>query len=121
MTNDRHMVFLLGVGDLEMYTIRQMLKKRSICYYDRRLQWNNACLSEYKEELERFSNNCEYQLVGIELQNDIPSPENYICIDHHNMSMGKRSSLEQVAELLGITLDRTNSWLLQMTEHIYRA
>lgn len=106
MREDIQFIFLLGGADLEMYTICQLLDSHGVCYYNQGLRWDNACLSAYLEYLDRFGNKSNYQLVGIELQEDVILPDNYISIDHHNQNAGKPSSLEQVAELLGISLTR---------------
>ncbi len=93
-------VFLLGGNDLEMQTIKKLLDKTEQIYYDKKLSWG-AKLSEYEEKL-----NPEYIYVGVELEEDIRLPENYICIDHHNKNQKKGSSLEQIALLLNIELNR---------------
>ena len=98
-------LFLLGGHDLEMLTIRQMLEGREGCIVvDKHLQWDNARLSAYRDELSQHDS---YNIIyGIELQEDIPLPKNYYRIDHHNDWADKPSSLEQVAEVLGVKLTR---------------
>lgn len=99
-----HSVFLLGGYDLEMLTIKQMLEGKDNCIViDKHLQWHHARLSAYRDELSRFVG---YAIYGIELQEDIPLPQNYYRIDHHNDWADKPSSLEQVAEVLQARLDR---------------
>jgi hypothetical protein len=58
-------------------------------------------LSSYQSEFD--SEQC---FVGIELKIDCPIPDQYISIDHHNINSNLPSSIEQVAELLGIDLTR---------------
>ena len=95
-------LFLLGGYDLEMITIKQMLGGREGCVVvDKHLQWDNARLSTYQKELSEFADN---NIYGIELQEDIPLPKNYYRIDHHNDWADKPSSIEQVAEVLGVEL-----------------
>ncbi len=94
-------VFLLGGHDLEMMEIMKILSLKGIYYYDKNLKWNNAFLSQYKEVF-----NKHYSFVGIELVSDIPAPQHYILFDHHNQNAEKPSAIEQVAELLGVTLNR---------------
>lgn len=106
MNGDSHFIFMLGGADLEMCTIRQLLENLKLCYYDRKLRWDNAYLSVYQNCLDRFGNKDHYILVGIELQEDVTPPGNYIGIDHHNQNVGKPSSLEQVADLLALSLTR---------------
>lgn len=101
----RTSLFLLGGHDLEMLTIRQMLEGRKDCIIaDKHLQWDNARLSAYRDALSQPGNN--NNIYGIELQEDIPLPKNYHRIDHHNEWADKPSSLEQVAEVLGVELTR---------------
>lgn len=97
-------LFLLGGYDLEMLTIRQMLEGRHGCeVIDRHLRWDNARLSAYQHELQQYADNVFY---GIELKEDIPLPAHYVRIDHHNEWNDNPSALEQVADILGVTLDR---------------
>lgn len=100
-------LFLLGGHDLEMCTIKELLVKAGILYADASLRWDNAFLSAYRKELEQYGNlQSEWTIYGIELQEDIPLPGNYQAIDHHNEKMNLSSSLEQVANLLGVFMDR---------------
>ena len=95
-------LFLIGGCDLEMLTIKKMLEGRNDCVVmDKHLQWDNAHLSAYQDELVRF---VDYNIYGIELQEDISCPPNYHRIDHHNDWADKPSSLEQVAEVLEMEL-----------------
>ena len=104
-TNSFTSLFLLGGYDLEMLTIRQMLEGRDGCtLLDKHLQWGNAQLSAYQEELSRLDGYAN--IYGIELQEDIPLPQKYHRIDHHNDWAGNPSSLEQVAVVMGVELTR---------------
>jgi hypothetical protein len=97
-------VFLLGGHDLEMLTIKQLLiangfsEEKNIA--DLNLKWG-AKLSEYQNLF-----NDDQTFVGIELIQDIDPPPHYLNIDHHNENANKPSSIEQVAELVGIELTR---------------
>lgn len=103
-TNSYISRFLLGGYDLEMLTIRQMLEGTEGCIIeDKHLNWDNAWLSAYREELSQDAN-CN--IYGIELREDIPLPSGYCRIDHHNDWADKPSSLEQVAEVLGVELTK---------------
>lgn len=102
-------LFLLGGHDLEMYTIAEMLKENHLLYKDNSLQWHNACLSQYKKEIQLYGNHPSLLIFGIELQEDMPLPCNYIRIDHHNTYTSLPSALEQVAELLHLPLNRYQS------------
>ena len=76
-------LFLLGGQDLEMQTIRELLAANQIPYADRQLRWDNAVVSRYAEDIEKF---CAFhplgRIYGIELANDLPSlPSSYQSID----------------------------------------
>jgi len=92
-------LFLLGGYDLEIVEIKKLLESKNIAYKDKNLNWG-AKLSDYQDELA-----FEGTLYGIELEADITPPANYIEIDHHGKNDHKKSSLEQVAEILGVKLD----------------
>lgn len=94
-----NLVVLLGGHDLEMKEIKKMLKGRKV--EDNDLQWDNAPLSSYASVF-----NDKNLFVGIELKKDCPPPKHYIEIDHHNDKKNLPSSIEQVAELIGVTLNR---------------
>lgn len=93
-------VFLLGGGDLEMKTIKDILKKSSdYVMVDKDLKWDDALLSKYAEELVQYSSD-DYKIYGIELRADITVPKNYIRIDHHNDLQNMPSALEQIAKII---------------------
>ena len=94
------MIFLLGAYDLEMKTIQNILDCKNIKYFNKQLSWG-AKLSAYENEL-----NDENMFYAIELEEDIKPPKNYHSIEHHNDKNNQKSSLEQVADILGITLTR---------------
>ena len=102
-------LFLIGGADLEMLTIRQLLTANGFAegenMADRHLQWG-AKLSDYQDLF-----NGKQIFVGIELTEDITPPPHYLAIDHHHVNSNKRSSLEQVIDLLkndfGIEIEYT--------------
>lgn len=97
-------LFLLGGYDLEMLSIKRMIEGRDGCVVaDKCLNWGNALLSAYEDIMPEY---CDADIYGIELREDIPVPANYHRIDHHNALSDMPSSLEQVAEVLGVTLNR---------------
>lgn len=98
--------FLLGGNDLEMTTIKNLLVNAGEQFETHDLRWDNAKLSSYEKTLEEYGNSPDYQIYGIELNEDIPHPDNYVRIDHHNDFANKPSSLEQVAKLLDLAMDR---------------
>jgi len=97
-------VFFLGGIDAEMHEIRNILIKHNQKLFDKDLSWG-AKVSVYKEELENLTKGTP---VLIELEIDLPLPENTIIIDHHGPHAGKDklTSIEQVAALLNIQLNR---------------
>ena len=100
-------IFLLGGYDLEMLTIRALLKENHIRYVDKKLNWTNASLTKYTDELNRYANDAAVTIYGIELQEkDVAYiPANYIRIDHHNDYSHLPSALEQTAAILDVQLD----------------
>ena len=101
-------VFLLGGHDLEMCTIKELLEARrgdGLLYSDKNLSWSSASLINYEEELRKYGDRQEYQIYGVELREDVRIPENYTSIDHHGDADCRPSSLEQVAEILGVRMD----------------
>ena len=99
-----HKLFLLGGCDLEMLTIKRMLEGWADCVVlDRHLGWGNALLSAYQEYWVSFQYS---DIFGIELVEDIPVPNNYHRIDHHGDWDHKPCALEQVADIIGVTLNR---------------
>ena len=101
-------LFLLGGQDLEMQTIRELLSAHHIPYADRQLRWNNAKVSCYKEDIEKFrASHPMGRIYGIELVNDLPTlPPSYHAIDHHNELSYRPSALEQVLHLLRLPVER---------------
>lgn len=99
-------IFLLGGNDLEMTTIKNLLVNAGEQFETHDLRWDNAKLSSYEKTLGEYGNSPDYQIYGVELNEDIPHPDNYVRIDHHNDFANKPSSLEQVATLLGLAMDR---------------
>ncbi|MDR2915342.1 MAG: hypothetical protein LBV74_11010 [Tannerella sp.] len=103
----RRKIFLLGGADLEMLTIKKILERQNEIIYDKKLRWDNAALSRYAEELKQYGNNEAYEIYGVELtEKQAAIPINYHRIDHHNDYSNLPSSLEQIASLLNIKLDR---------------
>lgn len=101
-------IFLLGGYDLEMLEIKKLLKEQGIRYADKKLNWENARLKMYDDEIKRYADKTAYTLYGVELDEDNYSklPENYHKIDHHNSLSNMPSSIEQVCALLGTTMSR---------------
>lgn len=95
--------FFLGGYDLEMITIKEILETEKIPYTDKGLQWG-ARLSSYDEVMQNISSDVIPVLVELEL--DCQYPERSIVIDHHNDNQNLPSSLEQIAKLLNLELDR---------------
>ena len=105
--------FLLGGYDLEMRTIQKLLTKRGETYFDKRLSWG-AKLSAYKEELEK-----DYHFYSVELIQNYQTNQELTLIDHHNEFQDKKSSLEQICELLNIKMSRKLQLIaINDTQHI---
>lgn len=99
------MLFLLGGYDLEMVTIRGVLESQGIDYADHQLNWQNAYVSSYRQEIDEA---CRQGWIvwGIELQEDVPVPPSYRKIDHHNECFRLSSALEQVLNMFHLPMDR---------------
>jgi len=91
-------IFLLGGHDLEMITIRDILKENNISFEDKKLNWG-AKLSDYKDVIEA---NKEKTVYAVELEEDMELPSNYYRIDHHNDCLDREASILQVLKLLNI-------------------
>lgn len=107
-TTEPDKVFLLGGHDLEMMTIKDLLAQQSDCLtVDRDLAWDNASLSKYKDIFAEYP---MADIYGVELQEDMEIPEadrlRYHRVDHHNDYAHMPSSLEQVAAIVGVELNR---------------
>lgn len=98
-------LFLLGGYDLEMLTIKSLLDRYDIPYIDHRLDWNTARVSSYRDDIAKAVSDGK-MVWGIELQEDCELPVGYNRIDHHNQWSDRPSSLEQVAALLKIPMER---------------
>jgi len=98
-------IFFLGGYDAEMVEIKNILEKRGEQIIDKNLSWG-ASLSSYKDEIENLPQ--DKIPVFIELKQDYQYPENALFIDHHDEKAGrdKKTSLEQIAEIFRIELDR---------------
>ncbi len=101
----RKYVFFLGGHDAEMVEIRNILKERGAEFYDKKLSWG-AKLSDYKAAIDNLPKN--KIPVFIELIIDCPYPDDIFIIDHHDENAGKdkKTSIEQIAELLCIELTK---------------
>ncbi len=99
-------IFLLGGHDLEMAEIKHILDECKIKYFDAGLTWDNAQLSRYEAELERYADDPFYAIYGVELREDdaVMVPLNYYRVRHHNECINMPTSLEQVALLLDFPL-----------------
>jgi len=97
--------FFLGGYDAEMLEIKNILDKNGLKYFDKQLKWG-AKLSDYKDEIQLLDESLIP--VFIELTLDNPYPECAIIIDHHGERSGidQKTSIEQIADLLSIRLDR---------------
>lgn len=104
MNHFHNYIFFLGGHDAEMLAIKELLQENNLTFFDKELFWDNAKASSYKDEINSLKD--EEIPILIELQIDIELPHNKKIIDHHNKDENKKSSIEQVAELLDIELNR---------------
>ncbi len=103
-------IFLLGGQDLEMVTIRELLKKYEIAYIDKNLFWENANLSAYRDEIEK-NNNKTFYAVELNIDEDDEFYKKYKeqlkIIDHHGDAYNhKKASLLQMLDLLDLAPTR---------------
>jgi len=125
--NENKIIFLLGGHDLEMVEIISMLKgegfvdgvklpENNLLYFDNNLVWG-AKWSDYDTVL-RDQKYSSYIIYGIELTKDIELPPNCKIIDHHNELPPEPTSIEQIAQILGLTLTRWQA-LVAANDHGY--
>lgn len=81
-----------------MQEIKKILLANACDFIDLSLAWG-AKLSAYQDYL-TFNGS----IYGIELEEDINPPKNYTSIDHHGKYDDRISSLEQIANLLHVSL-----------------
>jgi len=103
--------FFLGKQDAEMVEIKKILVDHNLPIKSKPFN-NRPRLSDYSEELKALTT--DVQPVFIELDIDIPYPDNSIIIEHHayyhhkenykNNAYHTKSSLEQIALLVGTQL-----------------
>jgi Mg2+ and Co2+ transporter CorA len=113
-------IFFLGGYDAEMVEIRDILETRKEYFYDKKLSWG-ACLSAYKQELSNIPSDAIPVLI--ELKIDMPIPLNAKILDHQGDRAGKdsKTSIEQVAELLGVELSRKQKLISANDKGHFRA
>ncbi len=113
MRQDLEFRFFLGGYDLEMVTIRDLLKDLRVHFEDRHLSWG-ATLSDYSNELKRSFDIGE-TVVLVELKDDNTNSNELatnrvVWIDHHGPWANRPSSLEQVFQWLELSEDRWTRW-----------
>ncbi|MBV9121779.1 MAG: hypothetical protein JO112_00285 [Planctomycetes bacterium] len=107
MTTPETLVFFLGGRDLEMVTIRALLKQHAAGrFFDRGLTWEEARASAYRGEIDRALAD-GFQPVLVELRDDLgltqsPNGNRVLVVDHHGERAGedRPTALEQVFALL---------------------
>lgn len=102
MKKPQNLVFFLGGHDLEMLTIKDMLRHRCVPYFDKKLKWG-AKASAYIDEIKMAVSEGKKPVL-IELIDDmgLEISATATLIDHHDARAGKDqpTSLEQVFKLL---------------------
>ncbi|MCE5210237.1 MAG: CorA family divalent cation transporter [Deltaproteobacteria bacterium] len=106
MNNPQIFHFFLGGHDAEMMEIKNILSDHGYPFEDADLQWDNAKVSVYGDKLAALP--ADKIPVLIELVMDTAVPDRSCIIDHHgeHAGIGKKTSLEKIAELLQIQLTR---------------
>lgn len=106
--------FFLGGYDLEMLTIRDLLRKMAPDrVVDKGLTWKRARISEYKSEISEALAQGEVPVL-IELDGKWPDPMADVrIVDHHGAAAGKDkpSSLRQVFDLLACPMSAWTRWM----------
>ena len=99
------LIFFLGGHDAEMLEIRNMLTAGGYIFHDRNLPWG-ARVSAYRREIQSLDKTQTPVLIELDLDESVPG--HAIVIDHHGATAGKncKTAIEQVAELLKISLNR---------------
>ena len=107
MNNDKILV-VTPTNDGEAVQIAKILKEKNIKTLITKQGWGaswNELEPEIKKEIEEYKNK-GYKIFGVELQGQ--APEGAVNIDHHiydgDDRSNEKSSLEQVAELIGYKL-----------------
>lgn len=106
--NKNNLHFFLGGRDLEMETIRDLLDKQSVAYSDANLDWGNADVLAYRNEIAETVEKGMIPVI-VELRTKdkdgkslMKLPSNIVIVDHHNENSGNDASVIQVCRLLGI-------------------
>jgi len=99
--------FFLGGRDLEMRAIERLLKRNGQSYtWLPEVNWSNSGWALYQAGI-IHAKSLDFTPVGVELNNTHdPVPKGSIDIDHHNERSQEKSSLEQVAAILGVSLSK---------------
>lgn len=108
MIAENNFLFLLGGSDLEMLEIKQLLVAHEGSFLDARLSWDTAIWDAYRGEPYRTQIQQAIEkgkrVFGIELRGQ--AIEGCVLIDHHNELEHLPSAIEQVADLMGLELNR---------------
>ena len=109
LSSSQSFLFCLGGRDLEMLTIKQLLRKQRQAYLDKALAWG-AAASAYQKEIETALQE-HITPVLIELEWDITC-EPVIIIDHHGAYAGETqpTALHQVFKLLELPDSQWTRW-----------
>lgn len=105
MSNNSKILIVTPVNDGESVQIEKILKNKNIKTLITKQGWGASWANlepEVKEKIKEFKNK-NFKIFGVELQG--PAPEGAVNIDHHcydgDDRSSDKSSLEQVAELIG--------------------
>ena len=114
----KNLTFFLGGYDLEMLTIRELIKAEGLPYCDGKLDWSSATVVAYKEEIRATRLRGDTPVL-VELridpknESDRELSDGAIIVDHHGPRAGESepTSLEQVFKLLELPRERWTRWM----------
>jgi hypothetical protein len=99
-------MFFLGGYDLEMVTIRDLLRHEGAQFHDNKLAWG-AKTSAYGDAIVKVTHD-NWVPVLIELEIDTEIPPEAVVVDHHGNRFAEPASLLQVIKLLELTPSRND-------------
>ena len=114
----KNLTFFLGGYDLEMLTIRELIKAEGLPYFDGKLDWSSATVVAYSEEIRATRLRGDMPVL-VELridpknESDRELSDGAIIVDHHGARAGENepTSLEQVFKLLELPRERWTRWM----------
>lgn len=108
--NKEKFLILLGGYDLEMISICDLAIQHGQRVLDAKLTWENSMWEAYispgyQAEIDKALAD-GLKIIGIELRGERPQGAQFISLDHHGEEQSSPSSIEQIAKLFEVELDR---------------